>query len=416
EHSPNGKFTKETDIMDVWFDSGSSHEAVLMHRKDHRRPADLYLEGSDQYRGWFNSSLSTAVAITGKAAYKSVVSHGMVLDGDGRKMSKSIGNTIEPGDVQKQMGADILRLWVSTVDYQADVRISQDILKQVSESYRKIRNTFRFLLANLEDFDPVNDSIAEAELEEIDRYMLVRLQNLVTKVKSGYDKYDFSIVFNEIHNYASNDLSSFYLDFAKDILYIETKNNPRRRSIQTVYYETLVSLAKLLTPIIPHTTEEIWEYINGVEEEYIQLTDLPEAREIEGFTEADETKWELFMKLRSDVLKSLEEARAEKVIGNSLEAKITIEALDDEVKEVINSIPNIHQLLIVSEADLNKSHKDAKEYKYVKVHVEKHPGDKCNRCWTYSDTVGTHEEHPDLCTRCNTIVVENYGDLDLTEK
>lgn len=416
EHSPNGIFTKETDIMDVWFDSGSSHEAVLMNRKDHRRPADLYLEGSDQYRGWFNSSLSTAVATTGKAPYKSVVSHGMVLDGDGRKMSKSIGNTIEPGDVQKQMGADILRLWVSSVDYQADVRISQDILKQVSESYRKVRNTFRFLLANLEDFDPAKDSITEADLKEIDRYMLVRLQNLVSKVKTSYDNYDFSTVFNEIHNYASNDLSSFYLDFAKDILYIETKDNHSRRSIQTVYYETLVSLAKLLTPIIPHTTEEIWEYINGVEEEYIQLTDMPEVRKIEGFTDADLTKWELFMKLRADVLKSLEEARAEKVIGNSLEAKITIEAKDDEVKEVLNSIENIHQLLIVSEAVVNKSHADAKDYNHVKIHVEKHPGDKCNRCWTFSDNVGTHEEHPDLCTRCNTIVVENYADLDLTEK
>ncbi len=416
EHSPNGIYTKENDIMDVWFDSGSSHEAVLMHRKDHRRPADLYLEGSDQYRGWFNSSLSTSVAITGKAPYKSVVSHGMVLDGDGRKMSKSIGNTMEPGDIQRQMGADTLRLWVSSVDYQSDVRISQDILKQVSESYRKVRNTVRFLLANLEDFDPVKDAIAESELEEIDRYMLVRLQNLVSKVRTSYDNYDFSSVFNEIHNYASNDLSSFYLDFAKDILYIETKDSHSRRSIQTVYYETLVSLTKLLTPIIPHTTEEIWEHIHGVEEEFIQLTDLPETREIEGFTEADHTKWDLFMKVRADVLKSLEEARADKIIGNSLEAKVTIEANDEDMKDVLSSIKNIHQLLIVSEAVINESHPDAKEYKYTKIHVEKHPGEKCNRCWTFSETVGTHEEHPDLCTRCNDIVVENYSDLDLTKK
>ena len=416
EFSPNGEFTKENDIMDVWFDSGSSHEAVLMNRKDHRRPADIYLEGSDQYRGWFNSSLSTAVAITGKSPYKNVISHGMVLDGDGRKMSKSIGNTIEPGDIQRQMGADILRLWVSSVDYQADVRISQDILKQVSESYRKVRNTFRFLLANLEDFNPKTDAIAETELEEVDRFMLVRLQDLISSVKNGYDTYEFSTVFNEIHNYASVDLSAFYLDFAKDVLYIETKDNHRRRSIQTVYYETLVSLIKLLTPIIPHTTEEVWEYINGQEEKYVQLSDLPEAREISGFTEADRSKWDLFMKLRDDVLKALEEARAAKIIGNSLEARVTIEANDEEVKAVLGSIKNIHQLLIVSEANINETHNDAKAYKHVKVHVEKHTGDKCNRCWMLSDSVGTHENHPTLCTRCNDIVVEHYGELDLSKE
>ena len=416
EHSPNGHFTKEKDIMDVWFDSGSSHEAVLMNRKDHRRPADVYLEGSDQYRGWFNSSLSTAVAITGKAPYKNVISHGMVLDGEGKKMSKSIGNTIDPGDVQGQMGTDILRLWVSSVDYQSDVRISQDILKQVSESYRKIRNTFRFLLANLVDFDPKTDQVAEESLEEVDRYMLVRLQNLIKKVRKGYDSYEFSIVFNEIHNYASVDLSSFYLDFAKDILYIETKDNQRRRSIQTVYYETLVSLTKLLTPIIPHTTEEIWEHINGVETEYVQLEDLPEAREISSFTEADQAKWDLFMKVRADVLKSLEEARAEKVIGNSLDARLTIEAKDEEVEALLSSINHIHQYLIVSDAVVNKAHPEAKEYEQVKVHVEKHTGEKCSRCWTHSDTVGSHTDHPELCTRCYDIVIEHFSDIDLSKE
>src|SRR5690625_2489984 len=233
EHSPNGKFTKELDIMDVWFDSGSSHEAVLMHRKDHHRPADIYLEGSDQYRGWFNSSLSTAVAITGKSPYKILLSHGFVLDGDGRKMSKSLGNVILPGNVQKQLGADILRLWVSSVDYQADVRISQDILKQVSENYRKIRNTFRFMLANLADFDPQQHTVAEKDLEEVDRYMLYRLQQLVRNVKESYDKYDFQNVSQAIHNYITIDLSAFYLDFAKDILYIEASDDRRRRSIKT---------------------------------------------------------------------------------------------------------------------------------------------------------------------------------------
>src|SRR5690625_937349 len=205
EHSPNGKFTKETDIMDVWFDSGSSHEAVLLHREDHRRPADVYLEGSDQYRGWFNSSLSTAVAVTGKAPYKSVISHGFVLDGDGRKMSKSLGNVIVPADIQKQMGADILRLWVASVDYQSDVRISQDILRQVSEGYRKIRNTIRFMLANLVDFEPQKHTVEEAKLQGVDRYMLYRLQNLIKKVRVSYDTYDFATVFQEIHNYIAID-------------------------------------------------------------------------------------------------------------------------------------------------------------------------------------------------------------------
>ncbi|MEI3608223.1 isoleucine--tRNA ligase [Pseudogracilibacillus sp. SO10305] len=411
EHSPNGVFTKESDIMDVWFDSGSSHEAVLLHREDHVRPADIYLEGSDQYRGWFNSSLSTAVAITGKAPYKNVISHGFVLDGDGRKMSKSLGNVILPGNVQKQLGADILRLWVSSVDYQADVRISQDILKQVSENYRKIRNTFRFMLANLADFDPQQHTVAEKDLEEVDRYMLYRLQQLVRNVKESYDKYDFQNVSQAIHNYITIDLSAFYLDFAKDILYIEAADHPRRRSIQTVYYETLVSIVQLLTPIIPHTTEEIWEHINGVEAKYVQLTDMPEAREVVGFKEEDVAKWDQFMKIRTDVLKALEEARNEKVIGKPLEAKITIAAKDEETKAILESIPHIHQLLIVSEAVIGEKHENAKEYQYVYVCVEKHEGEKCDRCWMHAHTVGKNEKHPTLCDRCAEVVEENYSHL-----
>ena len=411
EHSPNGEFTKETDIMDVWFDSGSSHEAVLLQREDHQRPADVYLEGSDQYRGWFNSSLSTAVAVTGKAPYKSVISHGFVLDGEGRKMSKSLGNIIAPATVIKQLGADILRLWVASVDYQADVRISQDILKQVSENYRKIRNTFRFMLANLADFDPKKDAIPEEQLEEIDRYMLVRLQNLIKSVRESYDRYDFASVFHDIHNFVTIDLSAFYLDFAKDILYIEAADNHRRRSIQTAYYETLVSLVQLLSPIIPHTTEEVWEHINGVEAEYAQLTDMPEGRDIKNFDEAMKEKWDHFMKVRSDVLKALEEARDDKIIGKPLEAKITIDAIDDFTKEVISSIPNIHQLLIVSEAEINPGNKAAKEYRYVNVHVEKHPADKCERCWVHTETVGENEKHPLLCTRCADVVEEHYSHL-----
>lgn len=407
EHSPNGKFTKEMDIMDVWFDSGSSHAGVLLNREDHRRPADVYLEGSDQYRGWFNSSLSTAVAVTGKAPYKSIISHGFTLDGNGRKMSKSLGNVILPSKVLKQLGADILRLWVASVDYQADVRISDDILKQTSESYRKIRNTFRFMLANLADFNPETDRVPEMEMEEVDRFMLHRLQTLVKEVRESYDRYEFSPIFHRIHNFCADDLSSFYLDFAKDILYIEARDNHRRRSIQTGYYEILTTLVQLLTPIIPHTADEVWEYIPGVKEPSPQLTDIPEPREVDGFT-GFEDKWNHFMAVRDDVLKALEEARNEKVIGKSLEAKITVVPRDNETKEVLDSIEDVHQLLIVSEANVVDNADNVNEYRYVSILVEKHPGEKCERCWVASETVGEDANHPSLCTRCANVVEEHY--------
>ncbi|WP_010096758.1 isoleucine--tRNA ligase [Ornithinibacillus scapharcae] len=407
EHSPNGNFSKETDIMDVWFDSGSSHAGVLLNREDHIRPADIYLEGSDQYRGWFNSSLSTAVAVSGKAPYKTIISHGFVLDGNGRKMSKSLGNVMVPSKVQKQLGADILRLWVASVDYQADVRISDDILKQTSEAYRKIRNTFRFLLANLADFNPETDRVAERDLEEVDRYMLHRLQILVQDVRESYEKYEFSPIFHRIHNFCADDLSSFYLDFAKDILYIEAADHHRRRSIQTGYYEILTTLVQLLTPIIPHTADEVWEYIPGVKIESPQLTDIPEPRKIEGF-DGLEDKWNHFMAVRDDVLKALEDARNEKVIGKSLEAKITVVPKDEETKTVLNSIENVHQLLIVSEAVITDQSESLTKYRYVDVLVEKHPGEKCERCWVASDTVGENHNHPTLCSRCADVVEKHY--------
>lgn len=407
EHSPNGKFTKEVDIMDVWFDSGSSHEGVLMNREDHKRPADVYLEGSDQYRGWFNSSLSTSVAVTGKAPYENIISHGFVLDGNGRKMSKSLGNVIVPSKVQKQLGSDILRLWVASVDYQADVRISDEILKQTSESYRKIRNTFRFLLANLADFDPATDRVKDEDLQEVDRYMLHRLQQIVKGARDDYEHFEFAPVINQIHNFCAVDLSSFYLDFAKDILYIEAADHPRRRSIQTGYYEILTTLVKLLAPIIPHTAEEVWEYIPGVEAETVHLTDIPEPRQVAGM-EGVVAKWDHFMEVRDDVLKALEEARSEKVIGKSLEAKITLTPLDKETQQVLENLSNLHQYFIVSEAVLSDEKGSGKAYDYVEVIVEKHPGATCERCWVASDTVGKDKEHPGLCARCASVVKENY--------
>ncbi|RPF56064.1 isoleucine--tRNA ligase [Aquisalibacillus elongatus] len=401
--SPNGEFTKETDIMDVWFDSGSTHQGVLVERDDLNRPADLYLEGSDQYRGWFNSSLTTSVAVTGKSPYKGILSHGFTLDGEGRKMSKSLGNVMVPSKVMKQLGADILRLWVASTDYSGDVRVSDNILKQVAEVYRKIRNTFRFLLGNLHDFDPAKDAVAEADLEEVDRYMLIRLQETIRKVRKAYDDYDYSTIYHTINNFCTVDLSSFYLDFAKDILYIEKADDHRRRSIQTVYHEMIVALTKLMSPILSHTTEEAYQYIPGVEEESVQLTDMPEARTVQHEATIKE-KWEDFMAIREDVLKALEEARADKVIGKSLEAKVTIVPKDEATMDLLESMEHLHQYLIVSEVDLAESHNLAKSYERVSVAVEKHEGEKCQRCWVASHSVGKDEQQPDLCERCADIV------------
>jgi isoleucyl-tRNA synthetase len=319
----HNKFRKETDTMDVWFDSGSSHVAVLEQREDLRWPADLYLEGSDQYRGWFNSSLSTSVATTGKAPYREVLSHGFVLDGEGRKMSKSLGNVVEPEKIMKQYGADILRLWVASVDYQADVRISDDILKQIAEVYRKWRNTFRFLLGNLTDFDPQKDKVPYEKLTELDRYTLSKLQRLVARVTQAYDAYEFHQVYHQVHQFMTVFLSQFYLDVLKDRLYCESKDSLIRRSAQTVLYELLLSLAKMVSPIVPHTAEEVWKYAPGVEEASVMLTHFPEVNEAHLDPEL-EKKWDAFLDVRDVVLKALEEARAAKLLGNSLMAKVVL--------------------------------------------------------------------------------------------
>ncbi|KMY53551.1 isoleucine--tRNA ligase [Bacillus sp. FJAT-27231] len=412
--SPNGHFTKETDIMDVWFDSGSSHQAVLEEREDLQRPADLYLEGSDQYRGWFNSSLTTGVAITGKAPYKGVLSHGFALDGDGRKMSKSLGNVVVPSKVMKQLGADILRLWVASVDFQADVRVSDAILKQVAEVYRKIRNTFRFLLGNLADFEPSRDTVAYENLREVDQFMLVKLNNLIKEVHYHYENYEFAAIYHAVNNFCTVDLSAFYLDFAKDILYIEPENHQDRRAIQTVLYETLLSLTKLLSPILSHTADEVWAYVPGVSEESVQLTDMPEWKELSGATELVD-KWTKFMKLRDDILKALEEARNEKVIGKSLTAKVTVYT-DEEASALLDSIQeDMKQLLIVSGFERGgaktEAPADALQFDHVAVVVEKAEGETCERCWVVSTEVGTDPNHPTLCPRCAEVVSEHYADV-----
>ena len=386
--SPNGVFRKETDIMDVWFDSGSSY--MLLNRRGLSYPADLYLEGSDQYRGWFNSSLITGVATTGVAPYKTVVSHGFTLDGMGRKMSKSLGNTVDPIKVCNESGADILRLWVASIEYRADMPLSKDILKQVSESYRKIRNTLKFLLTNVSDFDPAY-SLPYENLELVDKYMLIKLNDFIKQIKENYDSFDFGEVYRNVLAYVSNTLSSFYLDFTKDILYIEDPKSNKRLSVQTVFYQILLALVKLLTPILPHTMSEAYDTLTHKEANDVYLTNMPEYVEyndselVNNFNE--------FMKYRDVILKALEEARAAKVIGKSFNAKLTV-TLDEEAKKVFAPIiDSAAQILIVSQIEFV----DGDEFK---VSVDAAVGDTCSRCWMIVPSINEDE----LCPRCAKIV------------
>ncbi|MEK5430195.1 isoleucine--tRNA ligase [Lysinibacillus sp. FSL R7-0073] len=411
--SPNGEFTKENDIMDVWFDSGSSHQGVLVER-GMKYPADLYLEGSDQHRGWFNSSLITSVAINGFAPYKGLLTHGFVLDGEGRKMSKSLGNVIIPQKVMDQYGADILRLWVASVDYTADVRISMDMLKQVSEVYRKIRNTFRFLHGNIADFDPTKDRVAYAELREMDQYVYMRLQDVLKTVRAAYDRYDFAAVYHVVNNFVAVELSSFYLDIAKDVVYIEGSDNKDRRAMQTVIYDTLMTLVKIMTPIIPHTTDEMWSYLHAqgiVEEASVQLTDFP-VEDVQANFENLRAKWEKIIDVRDDILKALEEARNAKTIGKSLEAKVTVYAKEDIVALLNDANIDFAQLSIVSAfevATIEEAPADALVLEHVSIVVEKATGEKCERCWSISETVGANEVHPTVCARCAEVVEKYYA-------
>lgn len=401
-------FHKETDTMDVWFDSGSSHRAVLMNRPETVRPADMYLEGSDQYRGWFNSSLSTAVATTGRAPYKEVLSHGFTLDGEGRKMSKSLGNTIDPLKVTKQYGADILRLWVASTDYQADQRVSDDILKQIAEVYRKLRNTFRFLLGNLADFVPATDKVSYEQLDELEKFVLIKLQKLVKRVTTSYNNYEFHTVYSQVHQFCTVFLSQFYLDVRKDRLYVDAPNGISRRGTQTVLYELLTTIVKLLAPIIPHTADEVWGYILGDKEESVELTDFPQANEAI-VDQKLEIKWDQFLELRDIVLKSLEEARAAKVIGNSLGAHVEITP-SFEAATLLSQLSDLDQLLIVSQVHVLPVSGDVET---LLVEVSPAEGEKCERCWMISPTVGENKNHPTLCSRCAPIVEENYPDVEV---
>lgn len=399
-HSPNGIFKKETDIMDVWFDSGSSHHAVLDARKM-KYPADLYLEGSDQYRGWFNSSLSTGVAMKGIAPYKAVVTHGFVLDGNGKKMSKSFGNVIDPGKVSKQYGSDILRLWVSSVDYNSDVRISNNLLIQSAESYRKIRNTFRFLLGNLSDFDYTKNHVSYEKMGEVDQYMVSLLNKLIVNVRKAYEEYRFSDIYHLILTYMTNDLSAFYLDFTKDILYIESMNNLERRSIQSVFYLNLINLVKLLTPIIPHTTEEVYSHMKSETLESVYLADMPKAKHFENSKELL-VKYKKFKSIRDDVLKALEEARNAKIIGKSLSSKVVLKP-SKEAKKLIDSLNcDFKKIFIVSEFVVTDDDILGNEFPSGIINVTARKGIVCDRCWQVVDEVNDDG----LCARC-VKVIEN---------
>lgn len=402
-------FRKEKDIMDVWFDSGSSHAGVLETRDDLSWPADLYLEGNDQYRGWFQSSLLTAVATRGKAPYRTVITHGMVVDGEGKKMSKSLGNGIDPMDVIKEYGADILRLWVSSADYKSDVRISKDILKQLSEVYRKIRNTARYMIGNLNDFDPNKDMVSYEEMNELDKWALLKLQHLTKEVTEAYENYEFHVLYHAIHNFCVVDMSNFYLDIIKDRLYTEKPESKERRAAQTVMYKTLTALVKMIAPVLSFTADEIWKYMPHTSDETLEsvlLADWPEV--LEEYVDAElEKRWDNILEIRGEVSKALELARNNKVIGHSLNAKVEIFA-EGETYKFLNEVRDFLQtVFIVSMVELNEGIKDGVEYTYrseenkeLAVVVSVAPGEKCERCWVYSETVGKDSEHPTLCSRC----------------
>ncbi len=394
------EFEKEKDIMDVWFDSGSSHTAVVKKRENLTYPADLYLEGNDQYRGWFQSSLLTAVATTGTAPYKTVLTHGMILDDESRKMSKSLGNGISPQDVTKQYGADVLRLWVASTDYQSDVHISNDILKQISESYRKIRNTARYILGNLDDFNPNEDMIAPNELMEIDKWAVQTLNNLIEKVANAYDNFEFHQVYHSIYNFCVVDMSNFYLDVLKDRLYTEKKDSLERRAAQTTIYMILDAMTRMISPILAYTSDEIWKYMphkDTDDVESIIFNSMPEKICLEVSDQFMDT-WDKIHKLRDDVKREIEVLVKDKTIRGSLEAKVTLTA-SGEYLEFLNSISKeIKPALIVSEVEILEGDGD------LKISVEKAEGEKCERCWSISRTVGMNHVHPTLCDRCCKIL------------
>lgn len=395
------EFVKETDIMDVWFDSGTSYLGVLDERGI-KLPADLYLEGQDQYRGWFQSSMLTSVAAFGKAPYKSVITHGFVTDGQGRKMSKSLGNGVSPEDVIKEYGADILRLWVLSSDYRGDIGISKEILKQITEVYRKIRNTAKYILGNLFDFNPENDKVQYKDLLDIDKWALTRLNKLIKECTESFENYEFHLAYNAINKFCVIDMSNFYLDIIKDRLYTSKSNSVERRAAQTVMYEILKSLIVILTPMIPFTTEDIYKYMPHDNESINSpmMLEWPKVKQEYENKELQE-KWEKILNLKEIVAKKLEEARTEKIIGHSLNANIVMNLKTDIYNEFKDMEEVLQTVFIVSGVEILENDSIEND---VEVKVEIAKGEKCERCWMYSETVGLDKDRPTICEKCRKAI------------
>ncbi|HXY41304.1 MAG TPA: isoleucine--tRNA ligase [Vicinamibacteria bacterium] len=394
-------FRKETDILDVWFDSGSSHAAVLGHRPDLPWPADVYLEGSDQHRGWFHSSLLIGVATRGRAPYDAVITHGFTVDAEGRKISKSLGNDVDTQKLIQAYGAEVLRMWTIMVDYREDMRISEEMIRRVAEAYRKVRNTLRYLLSNLYDFDPASHSVADGVLDELDRYALARHRQVVSRVLDAYDGYEFHLVYHQLVQYTAADLSSFYFDVLKDRLYCDAAAGPRRRSAQTVLHRIARDLCLLLSPVLPFTTDEAFSQLPGEGPGTVHLGVFPDRQP------ADEgllSRWEVLLQVRGEANKALEEARAGKLLAASLEAAATVRAPSQLLEslrafEAISTMfpGNLANLFIVSQVSLQQAEGP------LSVVVAHAPGSKCERCWTWSEKVGSLA-HPTVCERCDQVL------------
>jgi isoleucyl-tRNA synthetase len=398
-------FKKDANILDVWFDSGVTHAAVLCQRDYLERPADLYLEGSDQHRGWFHSSLLTAVGKTGKAPYKAVLTHGFVVDAKGHKMSKSEGNVIAPKKVIDQYGAEILRLWAASSDYRDDIRISDNILSQLSDAYRRIRNTCRYMLGNLSDFDPAKDMVSYADLSDVDKYTLHKLGLLVEKAVKAYDTYEFHTIYHALYNFCSIDLSSFYLDIAKDPLYVLPAKSVKRRAIQTVMYLMTDAITRVMAPMLPFTADEVWQHMPIFEgkEESVHLSAQATFSE-EWRNDALAATWNAMLTIRGEVTKALEVARVKKLIGHPLDASVAIHAVGENI-DILNRYKDIlKDVFIVSSASiLSEKGSDAfesQEIEGLSIVIEKASGEKCQRCWTYDETTGKNSAFENACERC----------------
>jgi len=415
-HCGSGEFSKETDILDVWFDSGISHAAVTEVDPRLGRGADLYLEGSDQHRGWFQSSLLTSVATRGRAPYRAVLTHGFVVDGEGKKMSKSLGNVISPQEIINKHGAEILRLWCASADYREDMRISDEIISRLIEAYRKIRNTCRFLIGNIYDLDhPVE--LDKDRMSEIDRFAMARLQGLIQKVNRAYENFAFHEVYHSIYNFCVTDMSSFYLDVLKDRLYTFRADSPDRRIAQTVLYNILLAITRLIAPVLSFTAEEIWQHIRSdlrhlksKIEESVFMSDFPEVNQ--EFLDSElQQRWERLMEIRDEVNKALEMKRKEKLIGNSLEAKVSLYVRDNIYEFLKGYNDLLPTLFIVSSVRIHKDDVMAEgifrspDVEGLSVLIERADGRRCERCWNWSESVGRFDDYPDVCERCHEVLI-----------